>query len=176
MTAADGIREFALPVVMISANGLICLALYNRLAAVTSRFRLFGREQFDVQIRLLELEDVVDDSRPLMLELRARLSALALHRQSLLRRAKMVRDALLLMLFAVIGMLATSLLLGIGREYLHPTLPLCTFAGSVFLMTTGVIFAVRELLFFWEHLQKEEGTLPIIKTENWADHETASAA
>jgi len=176
MTAADGIREFALPVVMISANGLICLAFYNRLAAVTSRFRLFGREQFDVQIRLLELEDIVEDSRPLMLELRGRVAALAIHRQSLLQRAKMVRDALLCMLLAVMGMLMTSLLLGIGREYLHPTFPLCTFAGSVLLMMAGVVFAVRELQFFWEHLLKEEAVGPIIPAENWTDQETASAA
>lgn len=175
MTAAESIREFALPVVMISANGLICLALYNRLAAVTSRFRLFGREQFDVQIRLLELENVVDESRPLMLELRSRLASLAQQRRWLLQRAKIVRDALMQMLIAVIGMLATSLCLGIGADYIASAVPLCTFAGSIFLMMSGVGYAVRELFFFWEHIQKEETAEQFLNTREWTEHETASA-
>lgn len=46
------IHTLVAPVVMISAQGLICLALYNRLAAVVGRLRVFSREQFDTQTRL----------------------------------------------------------------------------------------------------------------------------
>lgn len=48
----DIIHALVAPVVMISANGLICLALYNRLAAIVNRLRLFYREYFDTSTRL----------------------------------------------------------------------------------------------------------------------------
>ena len=42
------------PVVVISACGLLCLAFYNRLAAVVTRLRAFHREQLERASRLLE--------------------------------------------------------------------------------------------------------------------------
>src|SRR5947208_9172762 len=39
------IAASVVPVVVISASGLLCLALYNRLAAVVSRLRGFQRER-----------------------------------------------------------------------------------------------------------------------------------
>ena len=43
----EAVRFPGAPVVLISANGLICLALYNRLAVVVGRVRSFSRERFD---------------------------------------------------------------------------------------------------------------------------------
>ena len=46
------IHTLVAPVVMISARGLICLALYNRLAVVGGRLRAYSREHFETQTRL----------------------------------------------------------------------------------------------------------------------------
>src|SRR5436190_11594904 len=43
------------PIIVISACGLLCLAFYNRLAAVVTRLRAFHREQFQVQETLARL-------------------------------------------------------------------------------------------------------------------------
>src|SRR5437762_11515453 len=45
------------PIIVISACGLLCLAFYNRLAAVVTRLRAFDRE------RLHEQEALADKSR-----------------------------------------------------------------------------------------------------------------
>ena len=39
--AVDVIHALVAPVVIISANGLLCLSLYNRMAAVVGRLRVF---------------------------------------------------------------------------------------------------------------------------------------
>src|SRR5690349_12594242 len=98
---------------MISANGLICLALYNRLAAITSRLRVFYRERFDIDLRLVTATD--GGAQPSAHEpiLRQRLTALDQQCESVLRRAWHVRSALILLLVAVIGMLAITLMLGL---------------------------------------------------------------
>ena len=45
--ALQTIQSFVAPVVMISANGLLCLAFYNRMAAVIHRTREINRERFE---------------------------------------------------------------------------------------------------------------------------------
>jgi hypothetical protein len=167
MTAGESIRELALPVVMISANGLICLALYNRLAAITSRFRAICREQFDVETRLLEMED--GSPRDLVQQYKDRLLLLTRQRRSARARARQIRDALLLLLLAVIVMFATSLLLGLSQELaLSPVVPLGAFVAGVGLMIAGVGLAIRELYLFLEVMEPEEGeldSLDVVRSE-----------
>lgn len=149
MSPSESIRELVLPVVMISANGLICLALYNRLAAITARYRGFGREQFEMETRLLELTDRASQSPGLTGPLRARLLQVANERSSSRLRARHIRNALILLLAAVIGMLSTSLLLALGQETALPVLlPLGSFLAAVGLMMAGVTLAIRELIQF----------------------------
>lgn len=156
MSAAETIRELAIPVVMISANGLICLALYNRLAAITSRLRVFYRERFDLDLRLVaELESGEERSahEPI---LRQRLLALDQQCESALRRAWHVRSALILLLVAVIGMLAITLMLGL-LQVLPSLAPvaLATFVCSVLLMIGGIALAIGELLLYLEPVKAE---------------------
>src|SRR5450755_4248249 len=69
------IHTLVAPVVMISAQGLICLALYNRLAAVVGRLRVFSREYFETQTRLAGMSPEQQDSA-LARKLQTRLAAL----------------------------------------------------------------------------------------------------
>lgn len=154
MSPSESIRELVLPVVMISANGLICLALYNRLAAITARYRGYGREQFEMESRLLELTERESFSPRLIAPVRTRLRQLANERGSSRLRAGHIRNALILLLAAVIGMLSTSLLLALGQETPLPTLlPLGVFLAAVGLMIGGVTLAIRELIQFADVMQ-----------------------
>ena len=50
------IQSFVAPVVMISANGLLCLAFFNRMAAVVHRVREINRERFELAARLAVID------------------------------------------------------------------------------------------------------------------------
>ena len=163
MPAAETIRELAIPVVMISANGLICLALYNRLAAITARLRVFYRERFEIDLRLVgEGRSGGEPTEP-EIRLRERLAVLDHICQMILRRARYVRNALILLLSSVIGMLVITLLLGLA--YQLPILALAAltiFVLSVVLMIGGVALAILELLLVLEPVEAEG---PLLKAE-----------
>ncbi len=156
MTAAESIRELTLPVVLISANGLICLALYNRLAAVTSRLRAFCREQFEMNLHLAKLEEEPRPSKVLTTHLQNRIAVLEKQRNSILSRAIQLRNALIMLLSAIIGMLTSSLLLGIAQEFsLHPGIPLTAFVIGTLAMIAGIVLAIGELTMTLEPVQAE---------------------
>ncbi|MDX1947248.1 MAG: DUF2721 domain-containing protein [Pirellulaceae bacterium] len=156
MTTADILRELAMPVVMISANGLICLALYNRLAAITARLRLFYRERFDVDLRLAAGADSGTNQVDIESRLRHRLGTLDQQCRLILCRARQVRNALILLLASVVGMLLIMLLIGLTYElpFLAPIV-LLTFVASVLVMIGGVAMAIGELVSYLEPVQAE---------------------
>jgi hypothetical protein len=156
MPASETIRELAIPVVMISANGLICLALYNRLAAITARLRLFYRERFEIDLRLVgEASSGAEPTEP-EIRLRERLAVLDHICQMILRRARCVRNALILLLSSVIGMLVITLLLGLAYQLpILALVALTIFVVSVVLMIGGVALAILELLLVLEPVEAE---------------------
>jgi hypothetical protein len=155
MTAPDTIRELAMPVVMISANGLMCLALYNRLAAITARLRLFFRERFDVDIRLAE--QLTANNPAVEERLKQRLRSLTKQSGLVLRRARQIRNALMFLLASVVGQLVTMLLLGLTYQvaFLAP-LALLTFVASILIMITGILLAIGELVAYLGPVEAEE--------------------
>ena len=161
-TAAESIRELTLPVVLISANGLICLALYNRLAAITARLRSFCREQFEMRMKLTELETCSHPpSQKVMSHLVERLKVLEEQRSAIFRRALQLRNGLILLLASIVGMLLSSLLLGIALEFsLHPAIPLTAFVLGTLAMISGIGFAIRELIAALDPVSAEEPTNP----------------
>jgi hypothetical protein len=52
---AHAVAASVAPVVIVSASALLCLALYNRLAAIINRMRALQRERLDTQERLHSL-------------------------------------------------------------------------------------------------------------------------
>jgi hypothetical protein len=86
------ISSAVVPVVIISACGLLCLAFYNRMAAIVSRLRAFQRE------RLIELERVDREASP---HGRRLLEHLELQTAHVKRRAKLIRLTLLFLLLTI---------------------------------------------------------------------------
>lgn len=165
MTAAETMRDLLAPVAMISANGLMCLALYNRLTAVITRLRMFDKERFDVHSSLVEYKENrqrLKVSDPLLV----RLADLEHQCRLISRRARWLRDALLMMLAGVIGMLSSSLAIGLSHVWPElSSLGLVIFVTGIVCMMVGTLFAIRELAVSLDPLHAESGTLTDLDEE-----------
>ncbi len=144
-TPLQTIQLLVAPVVMISANGLICLALYNRLAAIVSRARAFHKEQFDALTELSAMG--LDEQGSLKArQLRTRVEGLGQQVGRILRRGRYLRNALMALQAAVLAMLLCSLALGLTTVVAGiESLPLILFILGVLAMAGGTVLAMREL-------------------------------
>jgi hypothetical protein len=125
------------PVVIISACGLLSLAFYGRLAAVVSRLRGFQREML-VEQEKMQHQGQLDHS-PL-------LNMLKTQTVHVTRRARLIRRALLFFLVAVAFLIVCSLTLVLSWFVRAAAF----FAGiffvlGLFSMLAGVISAMMEL-------------------------------
>ncbi|KAF0245937.1 MAG: hypothetical protein FD180_1199 [Planctomycetota bacterium] len=108
------IASAVVPVVMISACGLLTSAFYNRLTAILARLRALGLEAMKDQ------EAVVAKPKPgetnSFVRARSRVRAEARQRQAdeLLWRARMLRGSVAFMLTAIGLLVLTSLAIGAG--------------------------------------------------------------
>jgi len=139
------IQLLVAPVVMISAGGLIALALYNRLAAIVSRSRAFHRERHEV-IRELSSHTLEEQTTRETAELRRRVLVLDGQIPRVLRRARLVRTALLWLLCSMLCMLGCSLALGLSLLWpLAAWVALALFVAGVLCAMVCVALAMREL-------------------------------
>ncbi len=119
------------PIIVISACGLLCLAFYNRLAAVVSRVRAFQRE------RLREAEGL---NRA---ELLAMLEEQTAH---CLRRAHLIRRTLFCLLTTIACLSVCSLALGLTVFWQALFLPAAiAFCAGLCSLLTAILFAMAEL-------------------------------
>jgi len=125
------------PVVIISACGLLSLAFYGRLAALVSRLRTFQREM------LREQENWARQGLPDQKQL---LEVLRTQTLRVTERARLIRLALIFFLFAVALLIVCSLTLALSWFF-----PLATLFAAVFFvlgllsMLCGVVSAMLEL-------------------------------
>lgn len=133
------------PVVLISANGLICLALYNRLASIVTRARAFHKERFESLMHLSALP-LEQQKGPGAHHHRERVAQLEDQGRRILSRARLIRNALVMMLTCVLCMLACSLALGASLlSRVFEWVALALFAAGVGAAMTGVLLAIVEL-------------------------------
>jgi hypothetical protein len=143
--AVQTIQLLVAPVVMVSACGLLCLALYNRLAAVVGRLRAMAKEEVDTLARL-SLAGAEPGKKTPERRLRARVTTLEEQVDHVMSRARLIRAALTCLLSAVLCMLVCSLALGlsvVARAF--ATVALGAFFAGVLVMIAGVILALGEL-------------------------------
>ena len=143
--ALQTIQLLVAPVVMISACGLLCLALYNRLAAIVSRARAFHKERFDAQTRL-DAIDAKTSGDPLAQHLRRRVELLDEQVDQILRRGALVRNSLILLLCTVLCMLGCSIALGLSiLSHVFAGVALTLFLAGVGLAIVAMLLALLEL-------------------------------
>lgn len=143
--ALETIQSFVAPVVVISANGLLCLAFYNRMASVISRLRTINKERFDLHARLSTLtDDDPDSAHPGYLKHRVEILDELGHQ--LFDRVRVIRDSLIFLLVTVLCMLGCSLALGLAPAFPQMgSVALVLFVSGVVIMILGVARAIQEL-------------------------------
>lgn len=143
--AVQTIQLLVAPVVMVSACGLLCLALYNRLAAVVGRLRAMAKEEVDTLARL-SLSGAEPGKKTPERRLRARVMTLEEQVEHVMSRARLIRAALVCLLSAVLCMLVCSLALGLSvLAHFFATVALVAFFVGVLVMVGGVVLALGEL-------------------------------
>ena len=143
--ALETIQTFVVPVVMISANGLLCLAFYNRLTAIVSRIRTINKERFDLLARLAAMRGEPAKS-PDGKHLHQRTVILDHLGHQLFQRAWWLRGTLICLLVSVLCMLACSLTLGLSRlAGSFAWVALIFFVAGTMVMMVGIVMAIQEL-------------------------------
>ncbi|MEX2214453.1 MAG: DUF2721 domain-containing protein [Phycisphaeraceae bacterium] len=139
------IQLLVAPVVMISACGLLCLALYNRLGTIVGRARAFLKERFDAVDRLsaMELDEQTSAEAHLI---RKRLGVLEAQVRHIVARARLVRAGLFCLLATVLCMLACSIALGLSLLVPIQWAAVVFFAMGVVAMGAGTTLAMIELM------------------------------
>lgn len=101
-----------MPIVVISAAALLCLAFYNRLAAVVTRLRAVQRERLELQDRLERLSPAEVEKNS-ALRYTCILESLTEQSLSIIARARLIRRTLACLLACIACLVACSLLNGI---------------------------------------------------------------
>jgi hypothetical protein len=161
MSISSVIHELVAPAILISANGLLCLALYNRLAAIVGRLRTFHNERLNLLIKLHHAEGA---DRNIMQTRFEDLSSMSGH---IMRRGRLVRNAIVALLICVISMLACSAAIGFamalpGLRWLG----LALFGAGIAAAMTGMVYALRELAISLTQVEAEHESLDDIFTQS----------
>ena len=142
------------PIIVISACGLLCLAFYNRLAAVVTRLRGFHRERLSAQEALERARAASDDAA--IVRHQEMLGMLEIQTDHVTRRARMIRSTLTCLLLTVACLAVCSLAL--GSSILWPPL-ICVaailFIAGLLLLITGVGFALVEIRYALDPIELE---------------------
>jgi hypothetical protein len=134
------------PIIVISACGLLCLAFYNRLAAIVSRLRTFQRERLQEQEALARDRASGTEDKISTVRHQEVLGMLQVQTDGVIKRAKLVRASLLCLLLTIASMSMCSLFLGLSTVWpaaMYIAVPL--FVLGLLLMVLGVILAALEL-------------------------------
>jgi len=152
----EAIKLLVAPVVMISACGLLCLALYNRLAVIVARARAFNKERVECLDKVAggDLTPAEERSQ------RARAGILDAQFTQILARARHVRRALGALLTTVNCMLGCSLALGSSVLVADAAaIALGLFILGVLAALVGMICAMLELKHALDPVSVEETSI-----------------
>ena len=145
------------PVVLISACGLITLALYNRLGAILARLRAFHQQKREL---LKELES--DESRTLLSMVDSQIEKVTL-------KARVVQKGLYCLLSAVVAFLLCSLLAAVAVQYKQISMiALGMHFIGLLLFLSGIGWAIRELTLSLTPLDEENAYLESVTANHMA--------
>ena len=162
------IHNLVSPVVMVSANGLLCLVFYNRLSAVVNRHRMINKERVDLLTHLASFSGAEKQFQHAV-HMRRRMDVLDRLGTQLLNRAQWVRRVLYCLLLSVLCMLACSLMLGLVAMNGHfASIALGLFVAGALAMMAGGAMAMWELHLTLEPLMFETECIDLTPLEEYA--------
>jgi hypothetical protein len=134
------------PIIVISACGLLCLALYNRLAAMVTRLRGFHRERLHEHEALRRARLAVPPDDEALVRAQEVIGMLDVQTRGVLRRARLIRLALICLLLTVGCLAVCSLALGLSAVW-PPLAYLAVgcFVAGMSALVAGVCFALAEV-------------------------------
>lgn len=144
------------PIIVISACGLLCLAFYNRLAAVVTRLRTFDRERLHEQELLSRQLAQPNPDDIALVRHREVLGMLETQHRHVIRRAHMIRRTLGCLLLTIICLALCSLTLGLSMA-IPPLAKLAAvlFVAGLLMLIVGVIFAMVEMKYALDPIELE---------------------
>ena len=134
------------PIIVISACGLLCLAVYNRLTAVVTRLRSFQRERLHEADVLVKLRGQQGPDPAALRKSQELLGHLEVQTGHVIRRARLLRLALFFFLLTIACLSVCSLALGL--TVLWPSLMALAavmFVTGLLSLLAGVVVAMLEL-------------------------------
>lgn len=139
------ISSAVVPVVIISACGLLCLTFYNRLAFVVTRLRALQRERISEYKELFKLEA---EHRGKLQQQEAEHFLHFLEQQTaeVLKRARYLRNTLLFLILSIIALIITSFFIAFSLYF--PFLDLGVgffFVVGLILLLCGLFYAIKEI-------------------------------
>lgn len=149
------IPSAVVPVVIISACGLLCLAFYNRLAAIIARLRSLQRERLGEYKALFHLEEV-KASRLSRHESELTLRFLEEQTAQVMKKAHYMRACITCFLAAIGSLIFCSLAIGLSLFY-HSLdwMVLFFFVAGLGLIMVGLNYALLEIRLSLTPLQME---------------------
>lgn len=137
MEASRLLAASVAPVVLISACGLITLALYNRLGSIHARLRTFHRQKIELLTACERREQ--DESYALLAELDSQIAQVT-------EKARAIRRGLYCLLSAVVAFLSCSVFAAAAVVYEPFNAPaLAAYFVGLVLFIAGIGWAMREL-------------------------------
>lgn len=161
MDAAHLLSVSATPVVLISACGLVTLALYSRLGAILARIRAFHQQKIEL---LKELDKREDGGQEHML-----LSLIDSQIAKVTVKAKVIQNGLYCLLCAILALLLCSLLAAAAA--LHESVGVAAlgmYVLGVSLFLAGIGWAIRELTLSLTPLEEESAYLDRLTAQHKA--------
>jgi len=154
---AQIIPSSVVPVVIISACGLLCLAFYNRLAYIVTRLRSLQRERLAEYKEIFRLEKCHESVLRRQLA-RQFLDFLEGQTADILKRARYLQRCIFWLIVCIGSLVVTSLMIGLSVFF--PALDVVVLSFYVlgfFALHYGLSFAVREILIALKPIETESG-------------------
>ncbi len=135
------------PVVIISACGLLCLAFYNRLAAIVSRIRGFQREHLEEQEEYARRIFAGETDRVMLQRHHRVLAMLEQQTKGVTRRAHLIQRTLLCLLGTICSLTLCSVATGVSVIVPHAVyVALGFFFLGMLLLLIAIVHAMLEML------------------------------
>jgi len=147
---ASAIQQLAAPAGMISACGLLCLAMYNRFSSLSVRLRAQFRDRAELSASL----SATSRTRATVFQTQNQIQRLI---DVQIKRLRMIRNALTSLILCIFCMVLCSLAIGLSLLCEEASwLALGLFILGLLNLSAGAGFALRELACSLDWLQIEE--------------------
>lgn len=163
---AEIITSAVVPMVIISACGLLCLAFYNRLAVIVTRLRSLQRERLAEYKELFRLEEK-KEGKLLKQESEQFLHFLEGQTAEIFKRARYLQKCIFYLIIAIFSLIFSSLFIGLSVVF--PKLDFVViifFVLGLLLVLYGLWFAILEIKIALNPIKIESGFVQkLIKTQ-----------